>query len=90
MQTLTKARNEEGVITEEATLPPKISTTVTLGLYEKSMPEPEFDITYSGDTYDDVKAMFVKMPEGDEYRLQCIFQNFTNKVFTAVIKEKHA
>lgn len=90
MQTLPKPITEESTITEEAVLQPKISTTVTLGLYEKTMPEPEFDITYSDDTHDDVKAMFVKMPEGSEYRLQCIFQNFTNKVFKAVIKEKHA
>lgn len=81
----------EDEVTEVASLPPKISTTVSLGIFEKNMPEPDFEVEYSPvDTDDNVRAMFVKMPIGGEYRLQCIFQNFTTQTYRAVIKEKHA
>lgn len=82
---------EHTTINEQAALPPKISTTVSLGIYERSMPEPEFDIDYApAETHDNVRAMVVKVPDGNEYRLQCIFQNFSNHLYTATIKEKHA
>lgn len=89
--TPTHAIHYEDKITEVVSLPPKISTTVSLGIFEKNMPEPEFEIEYSpADTHDNVRAMFVRMPIDDEYRLQCIFQNFTTQTYKAIIKEKHA
>lgn len=91
MQTTLKTLLEAQMIIEETSIPPKVSTTISLGLYEGVIPEPEFEVDYQPTNIkDDVRAMFVKVPQGGEYHLQCVFQNFSSHPFKAVIREKHA
>lgn len=92
LKTDTVLGTDHALINEKAVIPPKLSTTVTLGVFEKSVPEPKFDIDFTpkNANHDNVRAMFVKVPEGHEYRMQCVFLNFTTHPFTAKITEKPA
>lgn len=61
---------------------------VPLGLYEPSLGEPKFQITFEPDVGDDVKYQLRSTPDGEELSYSYYFQNWSGRSCIVTIREK--
>ncbi len=72
----------------QLTLKPNAGREVLLGLYEKGLSSPQFEIRTEPEPGDDLKYSIARLNEAGEYRLVCYLQNFSAQTCHVTITEK--